>query len=55
MPSKTDDNSKIPAQNNKFACNDYVNPASHAEDDNNLTHIVSSNGCKYLNIYNNSA
>ena len=55
VPSKTDYNSKIPAQYKKFACNDYVTPASHAEDDYNLAHIVSTNCCKYLSIYSITA
>ena len=52
MSSKIDGNSNIPPQFNKFACNDYVTPPSHAEDDYNLAHIVSPNIRKYLSIYN---
>ena len=48
MRSGCDDNSMILAQYNKFACNDYVTPASYAEDDYDLARIVSPNICKIL-------
>ena len=51
MQSKVDDNSAILAQYNKFACNDYVTPASYADDDYDLARIVSPNICKYLEQY----
>ena len=48
MPSKTDDKSTILAQYNRYACNDYVTPASYVEDDYDLARIVSPNVCKYF-------
>ena len=53
MQSKSNDNSKMLAEYNRFACNDYVTPASYAEDDYDLARIVSPNVCKYL--YSNTA
>ena len=44
--SKVDDNSTVLAQYNKFVCNDYITPASYAEDDHDLARIVSPNICK---------
>ena len=55
VSSKIDGNSNILTQFNKVACNDYVTPPRHAEDDYNLAHIVSPNICKYLSIYNSTA